>query len=56
MKSLIIIFNGLVAGAGCYRLLEALWARQWGEAVWFGMMTLGIYLIGARLLQGLARP
>ena len=56
MKSLIIIVSGLVAGAGCYRLLEALWARQWWEAYWVGVVTLAIYLIGFRLVQGFARP
>ena len=56
MKLLIIIFSGIVAGTGCYRMLEAIWSRQWFEAVWVGAITLAIYLIGFRLVQEFTRP
>lgn len=33
---------GLLFGTGCFRLFDAIVARQWQEVAWVGTMTLGL--------------
>ena len=55
MKSLIIIVSGLILGTGSFRVIETIAAGQWSEAVWVGIVTLAVYLVGVRLVQEFER-